>query len=60
MWWKVWGGKTDEMDCIIVRAGTCDEAIRKGRQYNPEFNGAQVFDPSWDIERLGMEPDRRD
>ena len=55
MWWKIWGN--DEMDCIIVRAGTFDEAIRKGRRYDKRFDAGQVFDPSWDIERLKMEPD---
>lgn len=54
MWWKVWG--SDEMDCIIARADTFDEAIGKGRQYDQRFDGGQVFDPSRDIERLKMEP----
>lgn len=52
MWWKVWG--SDEMDCIIVRADTFDEAIRKGRKYDPKFCSLQPFDPSWDIELLHM------
>lgn len=44
MWWKVWDN--DEMERIIVRADTFDEAIRKGRKYDKWFNGGQVFDPS--------------
>lgn len=36
MWWKVWGN--DEMECIIVRAETGDEAIRKGRKYDQRVN----------------------
>lgn len=55
MWWKVWGN--EEMDCIIVRAETGDEAIKKGRKYDPKFCSLQPFDPSWDIERLKMDPD---
>lgn len=55
MWWKVWGD--NEIDCIIVRADTFDEAIRKGRQYDQRFDGGQMFDPRWDIERLKMEPE---
>lgn len=57
MWWKVWG--SHETDCIIVRADSFDEALRKGRKYDPEFSGGQVFDPIWDIGRLHMEPDTR-
>lgn len=53
MWWKVWGN--NEMECIIVRAETGDEALRKGRRYDQRFNSIQPFDPSWDIERLKME-----
>lgn len=57
MWWKVWGN--NEMDCIIVRADTSDEALGKGRKYNPKFCSIQPFDPSLDIERLHMELDTR-
>lgn len=57
MWLKVWGNS--EMDCIIVRADTFDEALRKGRKYDKGFNGGQVFDHSWDIGRLKMEPDTK-
>ena len=53
MWWKVWSN--DEMECIIVRAETSDEALRKGRRYDQRCNSIQPFDPSWDIERLKME-----
>lgn len=53
MWWKVWGNS--EMECIIVRAETGDEALRKGRRYDQCCNSIQPFDPSWDIERLKME-----
>lgn len=55
MWWKVWGN--DEMDCIIVRADTSDEALGKGRKYDKNFHTLQGFDPSYDIERLHMELD---
>ena len=57
MWWKVWGN--DEMECIIVRAETGDEAIRKGRKYDQRFSSFQHFDPSWDVERLKMEGKRK-
>lgn len=55
MWRKVWGDH--EMDRIIARADTFDEAIRKGRQYGQRFDGGQAFDPGRDIERLKIEPD---
>lgn len=57
MWWKVW--QHDEMECIIVRAETGDEALEKGRKYDQSFSSFQPFDPSWDVERLKMERKRK-